>query len=158
MAIDLIKDSLIIDKAQRSNPYLYILMRTDMESMNPGKAVAQGAHAANQFVHEMGTLATGGNGLLSVNEKLNLLMFENWEASTPHGFGVTITLEVNLDWLELITQSAKTAGHISQVTLDPSYPLRDGDFLHLIPVITCGYIFGDKEKLKVLLSQFNLHP
>ena len=33
-------------------PVLYILMRTDMDSMNPGKAMAQASHASNQFVAE----------------------------------------------------------------------------------------------------------
>ena len=31
-------------------PILYILMRNDMTSMNPGKAMAQASHASNQFV------------------------------------------------------------------------------------------------------------
>ena len=31
-------------------PVLYILMRTDMDSMNPGKAMAQASHASNAFV------------------------------------------------------------------------------------------------------------
>ena len=31
-------------------PLLYILMRNDMDSMNPGKAMAQASHASNQFV------------------------------------------------------------------------------------------------------------
>lgn len=29
--------------------YLYLLVRTDMESLGRGKSVAQGAHAANAF-------------------------------------------------------------------------------------------------------------
>ena len=31
-------------------PVLYILMRTDMNSMNPGKAMAQASHASNAFI------------------------------------------------------------------------------------------------------------
>ena len=34
-----------------SFPVLYILMRKDLKSMNPGKAMAQASHAANAFVH-----------------------------------------------------------------------------------------------------------
>ena len=33
---------------------LYILMRTDMDSMNPGKAMAQASHASNTFVFRFG--------------------------------------------------------------------------------------------------------
>ena len=32
-----------------NKPYLYILMRTDLPSLNPGKAMAQAAHAANKM-------------------------------------------------------------------------------------------------------------
>jgi len=32
---------------------LYILLRNDMASMNPGKAAAQACHAANMFTWEM---------------------------------------------------------------------------------------------------------
>lgn len=32
-----------------NDPVLYILMRNDLDSMNPGKAMAQAAHAANEF-------------------------------------------------------------------------------------------------------------
>ena len=33
---------------------LYILMRTDMDSLNPGKAMAQASHASNAFVYRWG--------------------------------------------------------------------------------------------------------
>ena len=34
---------------KETEPVLYILMRSDMVSLNPGKAMAQAAHAANCF-------------------------------------------------------------------------------------------------------------
>ena len=34
-------------------PTLYILMRNDLASMNPGKAIAQGSHATNIFEREL---------------------------------------------------------------------------------------------------------
>ena len=57
-------------------PVLYILMRTDMDSMNPGKAMAQASHAGSTFVHN----AEPG---YNVDEEL----FNAWQKETPQGFG-----------------------------------------------------------------------
>lgn len=63
---------------------LYILMRTDMDSMNPGKACAQAAHAANAFVDFMHF-----SGLTTATtEKL----CNEWREQTGLGFGTTIVL------------------------------------------------------------------
>lgn len=121
-------------------PYLYILMRSDLDSLNPGKMVAQGAHAANQFVFEMDSSA----------------LFEQWQTSTPQGFGVTITLDVSGEQLPLVVDAAKRMNLTAGVTHDPSYPLQDGAVTHLLPLDTCGYVFGDKDDLHILLNQFDL--
>lgn len=131
-----------MDLPKPKQPYLYILMRSDLDSLNPGKMVAQGAHAANQFVHEVDTL--------------NDPLFQQWETSTPDGFGVTICLDVTGRELPTVVEFAKKAGFTAGVTHDPSYPLRDGDVTHLLPLDTCGYVFGDKDELRALLGQFGL--
>ena len=59
-------------------PLLYILMRNDMDSMNPGKAMAQASHASNQFV---ATLPTDAYDIY--NEWLQC-----------NGFGTVLVLEV----------------------------------------------------------------
>jgi peptidyl-tRNA hydrolase len=141
-------------------PFLYILMRTDLESMNPGKAVAQGAHAANQFTHEADMVKSGVKmGHTHTNsEQLILSMYEYWRTRTGDGFGTTICLGVNEDQLKRIVDAGRRAGMLASVTHDPSYPLRDGDVTHFFPLDTCGFIFGDKDELKILLGQFNLMP
>ena len=48
-------------------PVLYILMRNDMKSMNPGKAMAQASHASNAFVNTASD---------SDNAERNIKMFE----------------------------------------------------------------------------------
>lgn len=133
--------AILSETVSAKEPVLYILMRSDLESLNPGKAVAQGAHAANQFVH-----------YVDVSDPL----YGQWANSTPDGFGTTITLDVTGDILPMVVEFAKQAGFYAGVTHDPSYPLRDGAVLHLLPLDTCGYIFGDKENLKPLLMQFEL--
>ena len=127
-------------------PALYILMRSDLDSLNPGKMVAQGAHAANQFVFEMGR-----------SEKRDLVrMLDQWQTSTPQGFGVTLCLDVTGEELPLVVEAAKRAGFAAGVTHDPSYPLRDGGVTHSLPLDTCGYVFGNKPDLGILLGQFDL--
>lgn len=136
-----------------SYPILYILMRSDMDSLNPGKACAQAAHAANQFVFNL-TERPGINTPADQVIKLDLL--ERWREATGQGFGTTITLDVTGEILPKVVLFARTAGFEAAVTHDPSYPLLDGETLHLLPLDTCGYIFGDKVALEPLLRQFNL--
>ena len=146
----------------QAEPYLYILMRSDLESLNPGKMVAQGAHAANQFGAEMYALRASVNDKkvaavdLDPNELRLLGLFKQWETSTPQHFGVTITLDVTGALLPLVVEAAKRMSLPADVTHDPSYPLRDGAVTHLLPLDTCGWVFGDKPDLRVLLGQFNL--
>jgi hypothetical protein len=129
-------------------PALYILMRSDLDSLNPGKMVAQGAHAANQFVHEF---------LTDVSTKTPYgSLYEQWRTSTPDGFGVTLCLDVTGEQLPLVVQAAKRMGFAAGVTHDPSYPLRDGGVTHSLPLDTCGYVFGNRPELSILLGQFDL--
>ena len=151
-----------IQLPEPKQPYLYILTRSDLDSLNTGKAVAQGAHAANQFAFEMNKLHAAynhpnvGGATANGHNKLLLDMFAQWETSTPQGFGVTICLDVSGYQLPLIVDAAKQAHFAAGVTHDPSYPLLDGKVLHLLPLDTCGYVFGDKSDLRILLGQFDL--
>lgn len=135
------------------NPYLYILMRQDLDSLNPGKKVAQGAHAANQFVFEF----KRDSEKPSYPARM-LGLFDQWQSSTPQGFGVTICLGIDGNKLPMVIGAAKKMNLPAGVTHDPSYPVTDGLVTHLIPLDTCGYVFGDKDDLVALLGQFNLLP
>ena len=124
---------------QSKDHRLYILMRTDMASMNPGKACAQAAHAANKFAKKM---ARG------CNPELDLAYIEWCESGGCfpdedffQGFGTTITLSCDELLLQQIVGVAKENDLPTDIVFDPTYPLRDGDFTHYIPLITCGYIF-----------------
>jgi len=134
-------------------PYLYILMRSDLDSLNAGKMVAQGAHAANQFTHDMDARIKKMDNNEPTSE---FFLYNAWKTSTPHGFGVTICLDVSGEQLPLVVSAAKRASFVAGVTHDPSYPLLDGKVLHLLPLDTCGYVFGDKSDLRILLGQFDL--
>tara|TARA_B100000900_G_C20319887_1_gene609683 strand:+ start:227 stop:634 length:408 start_codon:yes stop_codon:yes gene_type:complete len=132
-------------------PVLYILMRTDLDSMNPGKAMAQASHASNAFVHS----ADPG---YNVDEEL----FNTWENSTHQGFGTVLVLGVNEVQMRTAVEVAESCGidkFPSGIVHDPTYPLQDGDTTHFIPVDTCGYIFGDKDDvlLQSIVGNFELH-
>lgn len=123
---------------------LYILMRTDLASMNPGKGMAQAAHAANALVHDFG-------------ESSNI---HNWQNQTSQGFGTTITLAVESERLLVdMIGIAELLGYPAKLIHDPSYPVRDGEVTHLLPVNTCGYIFvEDTQNQPPGLSELRLHP
>ncbi len=153
-------------KEEFDYPLLYILIRTDLESMNPGKAVSQGVHSGHQFVHEVEKMRDGIDDVSIQGtqedefpeEYKNIKMYDYWATRTGNGFGTTICLGVDEDMLHRIVEAGETMGLFAGVTHDPSYPLRDGDVTHFIPLDTCGFIFGDKDKLKILLGQFSLMP
>jgi len=126
--------------------YLYILMRSDMESLNPGKAVAQGTHAANQMVYE---------ARKKDDQALNELLAE-WEGETGKGFGTCIVLSVDNAEMHQLVDRAVLEGIHSAVTHDPEYPLRDGRTMHFIPVDTCAYIFARKLSVSNVVGHLSL--
>lgn len=133
-----------------TNPVLYILMRNDMDSLNPGKMVAQGAHAANQFTAFM-------DRQFDQSTDSTCAMYHEW-LEQGKDFGTTICLGVDGATLSGVVQFLRRAGFPAEVTHDPSYPLSDGRTLHLLPLDTCGFAFGDKDALRPILSQFGLLP
>lgn len=163
-------------------PVLYLLPRTDMESMNPGKAMAHTAHAANAFVHKMQErIATGELG----TDRVLRMLFETWQASTPQGFGTTIVLRathsqslkavgacwpdswsgIDAGWCTDPTYpyilSAEAAALVpDSVDTLPRVPQADGTVLMFRREKTCAWVFGDKNeaRLRLLLDNLQLHP
>ena len=140
-------------------------MRTDLPSMGAGRAAAQASHAANAFIHEHG----------------NRDDVKAWQAQTPQGFGTAIVLGVtalNIDVLfdlehgneevakgkvydpdYVITVPSEVVPYIDDRKLNQFEvsPTDSSKYLFHRKEMTCAYIFGDKEKLKPLLSQFPLY-
>lgn len=136
-----------------NNSVLYILMRNDMASMNPGKAMAQAAHAANSFQTYM-----------MQNEHL-AKQYDAWAfgGNRPHSkaFGVTIVLAVNEGSMLYAETEAQLDNIPSSLVHDETYPLLDGETLHLIPLNTCAWVFAaNKSDPKVLgiIGSMSLHP
>lgn len=117
---------------------LYILMRTDLESLTPGKACAQAAHAANEFAWRAAAADKGTN---------HAIWYDEWTKQAC-GWGTTIVLGApNAEHMGAITKAATASGLIAGSVIDASYPVRDGEVTHLIPLHTCSYVLlpGDME-------------
>lgn len=63
--------------------YLYIVMRNDLPSLNPGKLAAQAAHVANVAV-----------------KRGDRKIVRRWERQTTQSFGTTIVLGAPLAFIE----------------------------------------------------------
>lgn len=145
--------------------YLYILMRTDLGSLNPGKACAQAGHAANAAIYEatakLKAILAEDNGeerlqSLSPNDIGTLLY--TWENQTTQGFGTSIVLGVKEAQMRRAVAMAQELGLHANITHDPTYPLPDGETLHLIPLDTCAYILARKEDAQIAVQGLDLMP
>lgn len=141
-------------------PYLYVLMRSDMDSLNAGKGMAQAAHAANQCVFYIKNtrLPIPSADAPIIHDRLFEVRSQlaRWQES--RGFGVSITLDIGDErTMRAAVELATRIGLVADVVLDPSYPVRDGKVTHLIPVHTCGYVFGPKVLCQMILENFKLY-
>lgn len=157
-------------------PTLYILMRTDLPSMNAGKAMAQASHASNAFIHHCFFNKSTSSPELQAKVK-------PWTQETDQGFGTCIVLGVTLKELNTVISIAPSLGFEAGNVLDPTYPyivdseisnlislvanaeppipIGNGNMLHLRKEITCAWVFvEDKDDpiAKALLGNFKLHP
>lgn len=122
-------------------PILFILMRNDLSSMNTGKAIAQGSHASNAFVHKFHSVMREQSAEpLEKYEKLHSAYYE-WEHATSQGFGTVLVLEDSMVNITDTVDYAAESGFFSGIVHDPTYPVLDGSVVHHIPLDTCGFIF-----------------
>lgn len=141
-----------------SYPVLYILMRSDMTSLNPGKMAAQASHAANQFTFEMDRhFEDSRRESDSPFAPQDVETYAEWLGE--RGFGTVIVLDCHTEQkLDLAINESIADGYAAGMVFDPTYPVRDGEVTHLIPVITCGYVFvPNKDEQPRNLRDFNLH-
>lgn len=148
----------ISETAEFPKPYLYILMRDDIGSMNPGKAVAQGTHAANQMVFEA-MIATDPLAQVLEPKRATVLaqMVATWTREA-RGFGTCIVLGANEKQMRASVASAIAARLHAGITHDPSYPVRDGETFYTIPMDTCAYIFDYPVLIRPHVTELSLLP
>lgn len=114
---------------------LYMLVRTDLASMTPGRIAAQCAHAAHIFVNDIQEYWLDGD-----QEEWVVKNYWSWVNSTAQGYGTVIVLnggtESDIDAL------MDKEEYYSRWVIDQEYHLRDGDFTHLIKdVATVAFFF-----------------
>ena len=127
-------------------PRLYIVMRRDLWDMNPGKAMAQAAHAQADF---------------------DLYMFPNPKATKSkeiadavmawredRHFGTTLVLHEPLGVMNRIQERVVHTG----MTVDPTYPYRNhyGE-LFVSNEVTCMWAFAYTEAELEYMRQWRLH-
>lgn len=126
-----------------NSPVLHIFMFTDVPDMNPGKGIAQGAHAASKFVyHMMKSKYTSNKTTLEGKLWDN---FEAW-AEQGDGFGTKLVREcTRKEFEEVVVKVADPMvppreGNV----VDTSYPARNwyGD-VYISVENTCAYVFTD---------------
>lgn len=144
-------------------PVLYILVRNDIDSMNPGKAIAQGSHASNAFVHHYHAFSQSANTQRISNDigAASLKAFYEWELSTGQGFGTVLTLEGKMSDINTTIATFNELGYIAGIVHDPTYPIVDGSVVHHIPLDTCAYVFIPAKETDFiaagLLSRYSLY-
>ncbi len=126
---------------------LYIIMRTDLDSMNPGKAMAQASHAYGAFK-------------FAIRSKLHRqTAYMSWMDQSAQEFGTTIVLGGTREEIDFALRLCKTDRDLVYGWVhDPTYPLLDGEVLHSIPLDTCAFIFGSKHACRIIVASMRLHP
>lgn len=148
-----------------NNSVLYILLRNDLASMNFGKGAAQASHASNDFVEYMKCRMLETDEGLECERSCN-----RWQGfvddngnyiSTGLGFGTVLVLAVNGKTMYERVALAMELGLHANVINDPTYPLRDGEVTHYIPLDTCAWIFFDDKndhRNAIVVGDLSLHP
>ena len=152
-------------------PILYVFVRTDMNSMTPGKAQAHSGHAANAFIYK---------NHIKTGKPIEKAILE-WVSATPFGFGTQINLKAPWeDVVRVVDSVNQDKAGAAEVIIDPTYPYLVNDELlrlidpaiHTIPPVdigngmfachrkeeTAAYVFGRKGDLSQYVGQYPLHP
>jgi peptidyl-tRNA hydrolase len=148
---------------------VYVLVRTDLPSLNSGKAMAQSQHSGVQ---------------LAVKYFDHPLFKEYISTGVEQGadnFNTTITLAAKIADIEDAIGKAKSLGYLCDIVVDPSYPfLVDSELdpflsdvksftrvkdishtqvLYTRSELTCAYALGDRNDPEFLtvFANLNLH-
>jgi peptidyl-tRNA hydrolase len=148
-------------------PVLYILLRNDIDSMNPGKLAAQASHASNAFVYNVNKWRDWPHSMASGEaEKTtptgpNISGFLEWQKTTPQGFGTVLTLEGKMSDICDTVNIFSSLGYFAEIIHDPTYPILDGSVVHHIPLDTCAYVFVPNKNTdtcaRTLLKNYQLY-
>lgn len=142
-------------------PTLYIFMRKDLPDMNPGKAMAQAAHAQADFDHwAHGQLVRAASlRKYEYNDQEQLQTIANADAiihwRDGRNFGRTLVLQAD-------SSNYEFDGTRPYEVIDPTYPYRNwyGDAFTM-NTVTCWWMFihsGSSQEELEFVKIFPLHP
>lgn len=138
---------------------LYVLMRNDLQSMVPGRCMAQANHAASALEKECGRHKN----------------VQAWKKQTPQGFGTCIVLSATKKEIDSILNQISSG--LQSWIVDPDYCVRVthevAAFMKGVKFVpesadentiaftrsekTCAYILGTKEELEQYLGDLPLY-
>lgn len=128
----------------------YVLMRTDLDSLNPGKAMAQAHH---------------NYGALKFAIRANLAMqpaYIKWQKQTGQDYGTVITLggtERGIQTaLSRVTAFHSAKNIVAGWVWDDTYPVRDGAVTHSVRLNTNAFVFGLKSECADIIAGLEYHP
>ena len=147
----------------------YVIVRNDLASMNPGKAMAQVHHAGVQMM-----------SLCQSGDIVEQYIRQGIALGADH-FNTTLVLAADLPTINDIAESARQAGYVHGYVTDPTYPfvvdneiatllqdkvackvkqLADGQWLMTRREHTVAWFVGDRldEKFVALFQILPLHP
>jgi len=126
-----------------TDPRLYIVMREDIQDMNPGKAVAQGCHAQADFDTHVENRYTDDD-----------FRSAHLQWCEDRNFGVTLVLSALWEQMCDIEDCVKHTGMV----VDPTYPWRNyyGKTFTTAET-TCMWAFPTTEQEFEYMRQFDLH-
>lgn len=126
-------------------PRLYIVMRRDLWDMNPGKAMAQAAHAQSNFNAHLFPMSIPDAYEFQAAVKA-------WRED--RSFGTTLVLHEPLSVMNQIHERMSHSG----MTVDPTYPYRNhyGE-LFVSNEVTCMWAFVYTEEELEYMQQWRLH-
>ena len=129
----------------KMEPRFYIVMRRDLWDMNPGKAMAQAAHAQAEFEAYLYPDVPDPRKLRDA--------VITWRGE-DRSFGITLVLHETLEVMEQIQANMPHSG----MTVDPTYPYRNyyGEVFTRSEV-TCMWVFAYTEAELEYMRQWDLH-
>lgn len=142
-------------------PRLLIIMREDLWDMNPGKGMAQAAHAAQDMTAsimseeqmERFTRSYSGGPLSH-----DYIKDQYAEWCDGRNFGTTITLSAPFDSMSKMSLMLEMNGVPNGMTVDPTYPYRNyyGD-VFTSSEVTCMWVFIHDEVTQEVQAELKQH-
>ena len=129
-------------------PRLYIVMREDLWDMNPGKGMAQAAHAQAEFDEYVEDICAPD--YLQDNPLWSAV--SNWRED--RSFGTTLVLHESMETMRMISTNVGDWGMVT----DPTYPYRNYYGKTFVrSEVTCMWVFVYTLEYLEYMRQWDLH-